>query len=177
MVFKQQGKIKSVSGIESVKSGKIKEKLTLVLEESGKEIIFILFDEKINLLKPLELGDEVIIHFSIKRAGTGSTNSCFCLNIEKVENKWSYSAGNSEPFGREAFEEFARRAGYQAGGFQDETKKRRGAPRGKWFSDCMSVDQAKSKYKRLVKQYHPDSPGGNNTIMSEINTEFTKNWK
>lgn len=43
----------------------------------------------------------------------------------------------------------------------------------KYFSDCITLQQAKAKYKVLLKTYHPDN-GGDLRIMQEINAEFAK---
>lgn len=45
----------------------------------------------------------------------------------------------------------------------------------KYFTDCKTVEEAKSLYKDLVKKYHPDIAGAEFTEkMQEINAEFEK---
>ena len=41
----------------------------------------------------------------------------------------------------------------------------------KWFNDCTTLDEVKSAYKKLAKQYHPDL-GGDTATMQEINKEY-----
>ena len=43
----------------------------------------------------------------------------------------------------------------------------------KYFVDCLTLKQAKEKYRELLKTYHPDN-GGDVRIMQEINAEFSK---
>lgn len=43
----------------------------------------------------------------------------------------------------------------------------------KYFKDCITLQQAKAKYKEMLKVYHPDN-GGDVRIMQEINAEFAK---
>lgn len=42
----------------------------------------------------------------------------------------------------------------------------------KWFSSIDSFDALKTKYKELVKQYHPDLNPDNLESMKEINAEY-----
>jgi hypothetical protein len=42
----------------------------------------------------------------------------------------------------------------------------------KWFSDCLTLEEVKAKYKQLAKQHHPDL-GGDTATMQEINREFS----
>lgn len=41
----------------------------------------------------------------------------------------------------------------------------------KWFNDCQSVPDVKSRYRDLAKEYHPDR-GGTTAVMQEINSEY-----
>lgn len=41
----------------------------------------------------------------------------------------------------------------------------------KWFKECATLDEVKSLYKKLAKQYHPDL-GGDTVTMQEINKEY-----
>lgn len=43
----------------------------------------------------------------------------------------------------------------------------------KWFSNCKSIEDLKSEYRRLIKQYHPDL-GGDCETMKEINFEYDR---
>jgi curved DNA-binding protein CbpA len=42
----------------------------------------------------------------------------------------------------------------------------------KWFNDCKTLEDVKSLYKKLAKQYHPDL-GGDTATMQQINLEFS----
>jgi hypothetical protein len=41
----------------------------------------------------------------------------------------------------------------------------------KYFNGCNTIEEVKTAYKRLAKQYHPDLGGGTET-MQEINKEY-----
>lgn len=41
----------------------------------------------------------------------------------------------------------------------------------KWFNECGTLEEVKSAYKKLAKQYHPDL-GGDTATMQEINKEY-----
>ncbi|MNJ95323.1 DnaJ domain protein [compost metagenome] len=41
----------------------------------------------------------------------------------------------------------------------------------KYFKECSTLDEVKSVYKKLAKQYHPDM-GGDLATMQEINKEY-----
>jgi hypothetical protein len=41
----------------------------------------------------------------------------------------------------------------------------------KWFNECKTLDEVKTTYKKLAKQYHPDL-GGDTATMQEINKEY-----
>ncbi|MES2418287.1 MAG: J domain-containing protein [Bacteroidota bacterium] len=41
----------------------------------------------------------------------------------------------------------------------------------KWFNECGTIEQVKTAYKKLAKQYHPDL-GGDTLTMQEINKEY-----
>ena len=41
----------------------------------------------------------------------------------------------------------------------------------KWFNECTTLDEVKTAYKKLAKQYHPDL-GGDTATMQEINKEY-----
>src|SRR5215207_7797316 len=42
-----------------------------------------------------------------------------------------------------------------------------------YFSDCTTQGEAKTKYRELVKQHHPDA-GGDTATMQEINAEYSR---
>ena len=42
-----------------------------------------------------------------------------------------------------------------------------------FFNNCQSLDEAKSLYKKLARQYHPDL-GGDTRTMQEINAEYAR---
>ena len=41
----------------------------------------------------------------------------------------------------------------------------------KYFKDCRSIEEVKTLYKQLAKQFHPDC-GGDTATMQEINKEY-----
>jgi hypothetical protein len=41
-----------------------------------------------------------------------------------------------------------------------------------YFANCHDVAAIKSEYKKLAMRWHPDRPGGNTTIMQEINAAY-----
>lgn len=41
----------------------------------------------------------------------------------------------------------------------------------KYFNDCRTIDEVKSLYKQLAKQFHPDC-GGDTATMQQINAEY-----
>ena len=42
-----------------------------------------------------------------------------------------------------------------------------------YFKDCQNLDEAKSLYKKLARQHHPDL-GGDTATMQEINAEYAR---
>jgi hypothetical protein len=42
----------------------------------------------------------------------------------------------------------------------------------KYFQDCRTIDDLKSKFKELAKKHHPDL-GGDVAVMQEINNEYS----
>jgi hypothetical protein len=42
-----------------------------------------------------------------------------------------------------------------------------------YFQDCLNLDEAKSLYKKLARQHHPDM-GGDTATMQEINAEYAR---
>lgn len=48
----------------------------------------------------------------------------------------------------------------------------------KFFNDCKNLDDIKSEYRKLVKQYHPDSnPGMDDEMIKIINNELSNSKK
>ena len=47
----------------------------------------------------------------------------------------------------------------------------------KWFKGCKYAEQGKELYRNLVKNYHTDNGTQDDTIIKEINSEFTEWWK
>lgn len=43
----------------------------------------------------------------------------------------------------------------------------------KWFRDITTVEELRKRYRELLKQYHPDN-GGNEETMKEINTAYDR---
>ena len=43
----------------------------------------------------------------------------------------------------------------------------------KYFQNCSTLEELKAEYKKLVKKYHPDR-GGDNETMKQINNEYEK---
>ena len=46
----------------------------------------------------------------------------------------------------------------------------------KYFSTCRTAEEGKSLYRKLVKQYHTDN-GGDEETIKQINIEFSEWWK
>lgn len=46
----------------------------------------------------------------------------------------------------------------------------------KWFRSCKTAEEGKHLYRELLKKYHPDNCGENDTIK-EINNEYTMWWE
>jgi Domain of unknown function (DUF3127) len=89
MIYQYTGKLSYVSDITSC-SGKVKEKVTVVITADGRNIAMMLFDDKIDTyLKGIKLGDIVTTSFSIKSTeweGNGKWyTTLFCIDIEKAD--------------------------------------------------------------------------------------------
>lgn len=41
-----------------------------------------------------------------------------------------------------------------------------------WFKGITTVEQLRKRYRRLLKQYHPDNPDGSVEITQQINAEY-----
>lgn len=44
----------------------------------------------------------------------------------------------------------------------------------KWFAGINTIAELRTKYRQLLKKYHPDNPGGSVEITQEINKEYDK---
>ena len=44
----------------------------------------------------------------------------------------------------------------------------------KWFVGINTIAELRTKYRQLLKKYHPDNPGGSVEITQEINKEYDK---
>ena len=42
----------------------------------------------------------------------------------------------------------------------------------KWFVGINTIAELRTKYRQLLKKYHPDNPGGSVEITQEINKEY-----
>ena len=42
----------------------------------------------------------------------------------------------------------------------------------KWFAGINTIVELRTKYRQLLKKYHPDNPGGSVEITQEINKEY-----
>ena len=42
----------------------------------------------------------------------------------------------------------------------------------KWFQEVKTVEELRTRYRELLKQYHPDSKGGSTEVTQEINAEY-----
>ena len=47
----------------------------------------------------------------------------------------------------------------------------------KWFTKCKYAEQGKDLYRELVKKYHTDNGAQDDSIIKEINAEFSEWWK
>lgn len=146
------GKIKWVSEVEQC-TGKIKEKVTVVISDKTRDIAFLIFDTQIyKLLEPLEIGDKVKVEFSVKsREYKGKWyTEAYALTIEKVERQ-------------------KRQQRYQKSHYRQPPP-----PTTNWFSGCKSREEIKKRYKDLCKEHHPDRPTGNLKKMQDINQQYDK---
>lgn len=46
-----------------------------------------------------------------------------------------------------------------------------------YFTGCKYAEEGKKRYRDLVKQYHTDNGATDDSIIKEINAEFTEWWK
>lgn len=187
MTYTFQGKIVKVGNVIP-STGKIKEKCTFIVrddDDDGREIAFMLFDEKINLfLEPLEIGDKVEVSFTIKSreyihnglaTGDYSTN-CYATYVRKLESK--RRTGKDRYRQREEQEQ--RDNTWNSWG-RNQNKKTsephsRQSTGTDWFAGCRTEEEAKKRYRKLSLEHHPDRPGGSNEKMQEINKQYER-WK
>lgn len=47
----------------------------------------------------------------------------------------------------------------------------------KWFKSCKYAEEGKKLYHELVKKFHTDNGGTDETVIKEINIEFSAWWK
>ena len=47
----------------------------------------------------------------------------------------------------------------------------------KWFKSCKTAEDGKSLYRDLLKKFHPDNGATDDSIIKEINSEFSDWWK
>lgn len=175
MAYEHKGKIVEVSDIEDCK-GKFSRKVTMVVEDSkGVKIAFLLFDGQIEtLLKPVEIGDDVTVTFSVKSheyKGSYITN-CFCINLEKIVKKQQQhyqTKGNRQSTERDDWKTMENE--------QEEMLNwaRRHQNKNGYFSSCKTKEEAKKLYRQLSLKHHPDK-GGDSATMSAINIAYDK-WK
>lgn len=158
-MYEFTGKIIKVTSIVKV-TGKFKEKCIFIVEEAGKKIAFVLFDESIyTILKPLEIGDKVRVKFSVKSlefSGSWVTN-CYAISVEKVQentNKNNYKQYNKTGSSR-----------------WDDIRSKTNSI---YFPLGCTKEQAKKIYRDLCKKYHPDLPGGSIEKMQEINKAYER---
>ena len=45
---------------------------------------------------------------------------------------------------------------------------------GKWFTEIKKIEELRQRYRKLLKQYHPDNEGGSIEITQEINAEYDR---
>ena len=200
MQYQVTGKIIKVGSVIPV-TGKVKEKCTFIVrdeEDSGREIAFLLFDEKIDMyLRPLEIGDKVKVTFTIKSrefinkgisTGDYSTN-CFAINVEKIEDtkkqqgRNRYNQKQDDNYGDPGFGGF----GGFGGGYRQKQQQQQNTnqppPWGSqkntttdYFTGVRTSEEAKKRYRQLCKDHHPDKPGGSTEKMQEINKQYDR-WK
>jgi hypothetical protein len=159
-MYEFTGKIIKVTPIVKV-TGKFKEKCTFIVEENGKKIAFVLFDESIySILKPLEIGDKIKVKFNVKSlefSGAWVTN-CYVISVEKIveqskkQHSYTYNKTGSSTW--ENIKNKARANSY--------------------FPSGCTREEAKKIYRELCKKYHPDLPDGSNEKMQEINKAYEK---
>jgi len=156
-MYEFTGKIIKVTPIVKV-TGKFKEKCIFIVEEAGKKIAFVLFDESIYaILKPLEIGDRIKVKFSVKSlefSGLWVTN-CYVISVEKVTNSSKGSTGSK-----------SRSYTYNP----PPPPPRKDA----FFPAGCTKEQAKKIYRELSKKYHPDMLGGSHEKMQELNKAYNK---
>lgn len=46
----------------------------------------------------------------------------------------------------------------------------------KYFKTCKTAEEGKTLYRKLAKQYHPDNTNGDDSIIKQINAEFSEWW-
>lgn len=44
----------------------------------------------------------------------------------------------------------------------------------KWFAEISTIEELRKKYRKLLKQYHPDNESGSVAITQEINEEYDR---
>lgn len=178
MAHEWKGKIVEVSDIEGCK-GKFSRKVTMIIEDSkGVKIAFLLFDGQIEaLLKPVEIGDDVTVTFSVKsHEYKGSyITSCFCINLEKIVKKQQHSYYQTTGSWQSTERDDWKTMEDEKEQFWENIKRRAQQQSTDYFAGCNTKEEAKKRYRELSKVHHPDR-GGLSSTMSAINNEYDK-WK
>lgn len=169
MSYTFTGKIHEVGDVEQVKgTGTIKEKCQFTCKDKkGEFLTFLIFNDAIyTYLQPLEIGDEVIIEFSIKSKKftyTWTTN-CYALTISKVVKEQKKQEKKS---GYDDYKQY-----WQYRNFKQDTK----SNETNYFAGITNKEDAKKKYRQLVKEYHPDKTQGDDTVIKIVNKQYER-WR
>lgn len=195
MTYQFTGKLLKVGNVVPC-TGKIKEKCTFIVrnDDEGREIAFVLFDEKINLyLEPLEKGDKIEVSFTIKSrefihngVNTGDYSTvCYAMSVTKIEEKKSGRSGRDRYKQRE--EQQQRDNAWDSWGKNQNNRNRSHNPNDPppwesktsgtdYFVGCKTSEEAKKRYRKLSLEHHPDKPAGSTEKMQEINKQYER-WR
>lgn len=163
MTYTYTGKITWVGALEEGLQGTIKRRVQIVIQDKTTSLAMWVFDDNIEkLLNPVEIGDKITGEFSVKsrqwKPGAKWDTACYCLSMTKVEKRsrqQGHSNGQRKTWGN-AYDYV------RPGKHQTITK---------WFTDCKTKQDIKTRYRELCKLHHPDT-GGNVKTMQEINVEY-----
>ena len=170
-------------------TGKVREKCTFVVrtDEEGREIAFVLFDDKIDLfLEPLEKGDKIEVSFTIKSrefihngVNTGDYSTlCYAMNVTKLQDNKKNRTGRDRYKQREEQEQrdnaWNSWSNNRRNSYSNAHSKTTPPPwETDWFAGCTTPDEAKKRYRKLSLEHHPDMPGGTTEKMQQINKRIS----
>lgn len=164
------GKIYEVGTVEQTKgTSSIKEKCQFTCKDKkGDYMTFLIFDDAIyTYLQPLEIGDEVIISFSVKsKKFTYSwTTNCYALTITKIPKESKQERQKT----KQEYEDWTK-SYWKFNNFKQGTNETN------YFAGITNKEDAKKKYRQLVKEYHPDKTQGDDTVIKIVNKQYER-WK